>query len=91
MTGLLREELGYDGVVITDSHEMASVTDYYGCGEAAVLAIQAGCDVVLMPADLTAAAEGIVQAVENGTLTEERINESVLRLLLLKYELGIIS
>ena len=91
VTGLLREELGYDGVVITDSHEMASITDYYGCGEAAVLAIQAGCDVVLMPVDLAAAAEGIIQAVEDGTLTEERINESVLRLLLLKYELGIIS
>ena len=71
--------------------EMASITKYYDCGEAAVLSIQAGCDIVLMPKSIAEAFDSILKAVQNGTLSEERINESVLRILTLKYELGIIQ
>lgn len=91
VTELLRDELGFRGVVITDSHEMASVTERYGVGEAALLAIQAGCDLVLMPADLAQAVAALKTAVQQGTLTEERIDESVTRILTLKYRSGILS
>lgn len=91
VTELLRQELGYEGVIITDSHEMASITAYYGCAEAAIKAIAAGCDIVLMPKSISEAYNGILNAIKDGTLTEERINESVLRILALKYELGIIN
>ncbi len=91
VTGLLREELGFEGVIISDSHEMAAITAYYSCGEAAVLAVKAGCDVVLMPESKQAAANALLEAVADGTLSEARINESVLRILSLKYEYGIIE
>lgn len=91
VTGLLRRELGFEGVIISDSHEMAAITAYYSCGEAAVLAVKAGCDVVLMPESKQAAANALLEAVADGTLSEARINESVLRILSLKYEYGIIE
>lgn len=91
VTDLLRGELGFTGVIVTDSHEMGAITQYYGTGEAAVMAIRAGCDIVLMPYDLDEAYEAVAEAVENGTLTEARIDESVLRILTLKYRYGIIE
>lgn len=91
VTDLLREDLGFTGVVITDSHEMGAITNEYGCGEAAVKAISAGCDIVLMPNNLGEAAEAVLAAVENGELTEARINDSVLRILTLKYRYGILD
>ena len=91
VTEILRNELGFEGLVVTDSHEMGAIAGTYGCGEAAVAAVKAGCDVVLMPQSKTDAFEALLAAVEDGTLTEERINESVLRILRLKYEYGIIS
>ena len=90
VTELLREDLGYTGVVITDSHQMGSITEGYGCGTAAVMAIQAGCDIVLLPMDLEEAVSAVLAAVEDSTLTEARIDESVLRILSLKYTTGII-
>lgn len=89
VTELLRGELGYRGVVITDSHEMGSITQYYSAGEAAVKAISAGCDIVLMPQDLKQAAQGVADALADGTLTAERVDESVLRILVLKLRMGI--
>ena len=89
VTELLRGELGYRGVVITDSHEMGSITQYYSAGEAAVKAISAGCDIVLMPQDLRQAAQGVADALADGTLTAERVDESVLRILVLKLRMGI--
>lgn len=86
VNNLLRSELGFEGPVITDSLSKSAITSFYSSGEAAVLALQAGCDILLEPQDLTEAVEGILNAVEDGTLTEERINTSVLRILLLKYE-----
>lgn len=91
VTELLREALGYEGVIITDSHQMGAITDTYGCGTAAVMAISAGCDMVLLPMDLTEAVTAVLAAVEDGTLSEARINESVLRILTLKYAAGIIT
>jgi beta-N-acetylhexosaminidase len=90
VTELLREELGFEGLIFSDSHEMAAITSYYSCGEAAAMAVLAGCDVVLMPTDKQAAFDGLLKAVANGSLTEERINESVLRILTLKCKYGII-
>lgn len=81
LTGLLREELGFDGVVITDSMKMGAVTNYYASAEAAVKAIQAGVDVLLMPEDFIQAYEGIINAVQNGGISEARIDESVYRIL----------
>ena len=90
VTGLLRQELGFSGVAVTDSMSMAAITDFSPPGQAAVQAVQAGIDLVLMPEDLEDAVEGILSAVERGELSEERIDESVERILRLKLEQGII-
>lgn len=89
--GLLCEELGFDGVVITDALNMGAVTEPYGAGEAAVMAIEAGADMLLMPADLSEAHEALGEAVETGRITEERIDESVRRILETKEKRGLIS
>ena len=90
VTELLREELGFDGVVITDSLKMQAMTDHYGSGDIAVGAIQAGVDLLLCPQNLEEAVNALTQAVENGTITQERLDESVLRVLRLKIDRGII-
>lgn len=90
VTQLLREEMGFDGVVITDSLQMKAVTKFYDSGQAAVLAVQAGADILLCPADLEEAAAALMDAVETGVISEERLNESVLRILKLKEERGIL-
>lgn len=87
VTNLLRGEMHYQGIVITDSHQLNAITDSYTSAEAAVLALQAGCDMILMPDGLTDAANGILSAIERGDLTEARIDESVLRILTLKYQI----
>ena len=89
--GYLRGELGFDGLIVTDSHQMGAITDYYTSGEAAVLALKAGVDMVLMPMDLQAAFDGVMAALEDGTLTQARIDESVLRILAVKYSFGILA
>ena len=91
VTDLLRNKLGFTGVIITDSHEMASITDHYTPGEAAAAAIQAGCDMILMPKDLQSAYFGIHTALVNGTITQERIDESVLRILTVKASYGLLD
>lgn len=80
----LRGELGYEGVVITDSMEMGAISSVYSPDEAAILAIEAGCDIILCPMDFEMASEGLMEAVKSGRITEERIDESVLRILRLK-------
>lgn len=88
---LLRQELGFSGIIITDSQQMGAITDHYTAAEAAVKAVTAGADMILMPADLQQAHEGLQLAVRDGLLTERRIDESVLRILLTKLQYGIIS
>lgn len=89
LTGLLRDHMGFEGLVFTDAMDMAAIDQTYGRGEAAVMAIEAGADVILMPPSVSAAVTGIVEAVESGRLTEERINFSVLKLLRAKEGLGL--
>ena len=90
VTEILREELGFDGVVITDSLKMQAMTDHYGSGDIAVGAIQAGVDLLLCPQNLDEAVSALTRAVEDGTITQERLDESVLRVLRLKLDRGII-
>ena len=91
VTDILRDKLEYQNVIITDSHSMASITDHYSAGEAAVMALASGCDMILMPSDLQAAFDAVKAAVADGTLSQARIDESVLRILTVKTEYGIIS
>lgn len=84
---ILRDEMGYDGIVITDAMNMGAITEQYSSAEAAVKALQAGVDIVLMPLDFKAAYEGVLQAVESGELSEERIDEAVKRIIEAKLKL----
>ena len=81
----LRGELGYQNIIITDGMEMGAITKHYTSGEAAVGSIKAGVDIVLGPRDFTEAFDAVIAAVNNGTLSEERINQSVRRILTLRY------
>ena len=90
ITEKLRGELGYSGLVVTDALSMGAINEAYTSAQAAVLALQAGNDVLLMSEDYAAAFDGVVQAVENGTLTEERIEESVRRILEAKKTAGLL-
>ena len=80
-TQILRNEMKYDGIIITDAMNMGAITEQYSSGEAAVKAIQAGTDIVLMPEDFKAAYQAVIQAVEDGVVTKERIDQSVERIL----------
>lgn len=91
VTEMLRGELGFDGVVITDALRMQAVSDSYGSGEACVRALEAGCDMLLLPKNFTNGYNGVMEAVEGERLTEERIDQSVLRILTLKAQRGLIS
>lgn len=82
----LRNTLGFQGIVMTDMLNAEVVTSKYSDSEAAVSAILAGADVLLAPADYYKAYEGVIQAVENGTITEERIQESLVRIYRVKYK-----
>jgi beta-N-acetylhexosaminidase len=84
MTNILREQMGFQGLIFTDAMDMKAITDHFGPIEAAVRAIEAGVDIVLMPDDLELVYHGIIKAVESGRLSEERIDQSVARVLLFK-------
>lgn len=84
LTEKLRKELKYDGIIITDAMSMGAIHNKYDDETAAVMAINAGVDIILMPFNYEAAFESIVRAVQNGTISEKRINESVYRILSLK-------
>lgn len=89
ITGILREELGYDGVVVTDALDMAGASATYGNDRVPVLALKAGVDVLLMPPHMDVAYDAVLAAVQSGELTEERIDTSVRRVLRLKQTLGL--
>ena len=90
-TDWLRGELGFEGLAITDSHSMGAIAYNYSADEAAVMAVQAGIDVILMPYDIPDAVTGIEEAVHSGWITEERIDESVLRILEKKDKMGLLK
>lgn len=91
ITDMLIEELGYKGIIITDSLEMGAITDEYGTGNASVKALNAGADMLLMPPDAAKAHSTIMNAVTEGKISEERIDLSVRKILTLKYEKELIS
>ena len=84
---ILRDELGFDGIVITDAMNMGAIVNHYGAGEAAILFLQAGGDMILMPQNFQEARQGVLEAVELGGLTEERIDESLRRIFRVKLDL----
>lgn len=87
LTGILREELGYDGLVVTDSLGMEGVRTKYGDDRVPVLALKAGVDQLLNPPSLDIAWNAVLKAVQDGELTEARLDESILRILRLKAKL----
>lgn len=86
VTGLLREKLGFRGLILTDSMVMEAITDNYSSAEASLLALEAGCQIILQPADFPSAFAGVVEAVEAGTFPEEQLNAVVLQILRFKQE-----
>jgi len=84
LTTVLRDEMGFDGIIFTDAMDMSAISRQHTSGEAAVRAIEAGADVILMPASVKGAVEGIVDAVRSGRLSERRVDESVMRILEMK-------
>ncbi|MEU2613109.1 glycoside hydrolase family 3 protein [Micromonospora sp. NPDC007271] len=89
LTGVLRGELGFRGVIVTDALNMAAVRKKYGDDRVPVLALKAGADQLLMPPDLRLARDAVLRAVATGELTERRIDESVRRILAMKYRQGL--
>lgn len=89
MTDLLRRELGFKGIIVTDAMDMGGITRTFGPREAAVRAVQAGVDMLLLPTDVPAAIEAVVKAVKDGAIPEARINDSVRRILAAKSRLGL--
>ena len=89
MTGLLRDDLGFDGLLFTDALTMRAITEAYGIGEASVRALEAGADVLLSPKDVSTAIDAVLVAIETGRLTRLNIEESVRRILEMKAKLGL--
>jgi len=89
MTGILREEMGFTGLLFTDALRMGAITEAWGAGEAAVLAFEAGADVILIPESVGPAVEAMVQAVESGRVSRSRLDTSVRRILNAKARLGL--
>ncbi|MEO8141004.1 MAG: glycoside hydrolase family 3 N-terminal domain-containing protein, partial [Gemmatimonadota bacterium] len=91
LTGVLRDSLGFHGLVVTDALDMGGIVNTYGAGEAAVLAFLAGADLLLQPAEPGQAISALTDAVESGRIPHERLDRSVRRLLLLKRHLGLFA
>lgn len=91
VSGTLRRDLGFDGLIVTDAMDMSGLTIYFTPGEAAVRAILAGSDMLLKPPDVDAAVRGLREAVASGRLTEQRVEQSARRLLAAKYDLGLVQ
>jgi beta-N-acetylhexosaminidase len=89
LTGILRTEMGFEGLIVTDALEMGGIAHGFPVGDAAVRAIEAGADILLMPADPQVAINAVAAAVKSGRITTARIDESVLRLLKAKVKVGL--
>lgn len=86
VTDILRTEMGFEGVVVTDAMDMSVVSNFYGADEAAVLALRAGCDMILMPEDFEKAYNGVLDAVKANQISEERVNDALRRIYRVKFE-----
>jgi len=91
MGSILRNDLKFQGMIVTDALSMSGLTIYFTQDEAAVRALEAGADMLLKPADVDAAFRGVRDAVKNGRLTEKRIEESARKILAAKYDLGLVN
>jgi len=89
LTGILRDSLQFDGIVVTDALNMGALVGRFGPGEAAVLALLAGTDILLMPADPRAAIDAVEEAIRTGRITRARLDASVRRILEAKHRLGL--
>ena len=89
LSGVLRDSLKFKGLAVTDALDMGALVTAYGAGEIAVLALEAGADLLLQPADPVAAVDAVVRAVETGRVSAERVDRSVLKLLRIKARLGL--
>lgn len=85
VTDILRNELGFTGIVITEPMNVKAITEYYAADEAAVAALKAGCDMILLPEDLDTAYQGILNGIAEGSVAEARINDSLKRVMRVKY------
>lgn len=90
VTDYLRGEIGFDGLVITDSMKMQGVSNYYDTGTACIMAFNAGCDILLMPQNFVKSYNAVLNAVNNGIISEERLDESLERIIEYKTDYGII-
>jgi beta-N-acetylhexosaminidase len=89
LTDLLKKELGFKGIIVTDALEMAGIVKSFSTGDAAVRALEAGADVLLMPTDPEAVVKAVTAAVQSGRLTRQRIQESVIKVLAAKERVGL--
>lgn len=85
VTDILRNEMNFKGVIISDAMNMSAITEYHDSEQAAVMALRAGCDMILMPENFEEAYNGVLQAVHDGVISEERINDSLRRIYRIKY------
>ena len=90
MEKILRQELGHEQLLITDALDMGAISKHWSGSEACIKAFEAGADILLMPASLQEGYEGLLKAVEEGQITEERLNQSVHRILKVKKERGLL-
>jgi beta-N-acetylhexosaminidase len=89
LTGVLRAEMGFKGIIVTDALEMGGIAQGFNSGEAAVRALEAGADALVMPPDPEAAVQAVLAAIKSGRLTRARIEESLARLLAAKERVGL--
>jgi beta-glucosidase-like glycosyl hydrolase/CubicO group peptidase (beta-lactamase class C family) len=89
LTDLLRTDMGFEGLLLTDAIRMRAISDGYGVGEAAVLALEAGADIILAPADIWITIDALEEAVLSGRVTRERLDASVRRVLEMKARVGL--
>jgi beta-N-acetylhexosaminidase len=91
MGNILRNDLKFPGLIVTDALSMSGLTIYFTQDEAAVRALEAGADMLLKPADVDAAFRGVREAVKSGRITEARVEESARKILAAKYDLGLVE
>ncbi len=91
LTGLMREDMGFKGVIVTDAMNMGAISEHFGPVDAAIRAVKAGADILLMPVGIEAVANGLYDAVNSGDISEDRLEQSVERVLTLKLNRSIIK
>ena len=89
MGNILKKDLKFSGMIVTDALSMSGLTIYFTQEEAAVRALEAGADMLLKPADVDASFRGVLNAVKSGRITEQRVEESARKILAAKYDLGL--